>query len=233
MTTSGATAFNPSASGLTLVAFGRIGLRRTALTAEHLADAAIEANLVQVNLGSNQPNLWKSELFEITLVAGTATYNLPTRMIAVQDVYMTVSNGGTSTDRLLFPVTLYEYDAQPNKTVQAPPTTYLIQKLLPATPTITFWQVPDDSATYTVQVRILSQMQDVTMAGGVTLDMPYLYLDTFVAGLAHRLARIYAPDKEAIRKQDYLEARDAAAATDTQDNTGLYISPDFSFAYRR
>lgn len=202
------------------------------MTAEHLADAAIEANLVQVNLGSNQPNLWKSELFEITLVAGTATYNLPTRMIAVQDVYMTVSNGGTSTDRVLFPVTLAEYDAQPNKTIQAPPTTYLIQKLLPATPTITFWQVPDDSATYTVQVRILSQMQDVVMAGGVTLDMPYLYLDTFVAGLAHRLSRIYAPDKEAIRKQDYLEARDAAAATDTQDNTNIYISPSFSGYWR-
>lgn len=228
MTTSGTNNFSASAaSALTLVAFGRIGIRRTAITAEHLADAAIEANLVQVTTGNNQPTLWKSVVFPITLVAGTAPYNLPATLIAIQDVYITTTLGGVSTDRVLYPLSLDQYDAQANKTQQAPPTSYVIKKIIP-TPTITFWQTPDDSATYSANVRLLKQSEDVSFANGATLDMPYTYLDVFVAGLAHRLSRIYAPDKEVIRKQDYMEAWEAAARTDTQDSTSIFISPSFA-----
>lgn len=233
MTTSGNYDFSASAaSSLTLVSFGRIGIKRTELTAQHLADAAIEANLVQVTLAGNQPNLWRSEIYPISLVQGTATYNLPPRMVAIQDIYLTVANSGApSTDRIMNPISLYEYDAQSNKTQQAPPTTYVINKTL--SPTITFWQVPDGNSTYTANVRLLSQSQDVSLSSGTTLDMPYVFIDVFVAGLAHRLSRIYAPDKEAIRKQDYLEAWEAAARTDTQDSVGLYVAPDFGGYYRR
>lgn len=236
MATSGTTSWNPAASALTLTAFGRIGLRRTELTIQHLQDAANEANLLQVGLGGQQPNLWRSSLSTQVLTQGTATYNLPSAMIAVQDVYITTVPSGagnsSSTDRLIAPLTLFEYDSQPNKTIQAAPTAYLVQKLTP-TPTITFWQVPDGSATYTANIRILSRQQDVSMANGTTLDMPFTYLDVFVAGLAHRLARIYAPDKEMVRRQDYFDALALAQQTDTQDNTSLFISPQFSAYSRR
>ena len=209
MSTSGTYTFaTTAASGLTLVAYGRIGIRRTEITAQHLADAANEANLLQVTISNNQPNLWRSEVYDITLTQGTASYDLPARMVAVQDIYMTTTPTGgsasTSTDRLLFPMTLFEWDAQPNKTAQAAPTTYTIFKTIP-TPTIKFWQVPDDSATYTAHVRMLSQVQDASQVSGASLDLPYTYLDVYVAGLAHRLSRIYAPDKEQMRKQDYME----------------------------
>lgn len=234
MATSGTRNFNPAASGLTLLAFGRIGLRRSEILIQHLEDAAIEANLVQVTLGNNQPNLWSSEIYDIILTDGDAEYDLPTRMIAIQDIYLTTEPSGAgasaSTDRVLFPMTLTQYDAQPNKTIQAPPTGYLIQKTL--SPTIKFWQVPDDAATYTAHVRMLSRMEDVNLKSGTTLDMPYIYLDVFVAGLAHRLARIYAPDKEMIRKADYMDALAAAQNTDTQDNTTMTIGPAFSGYFR-
>ncbi len=231
MATTGTYAFNPAASGLTLTAFNRIGIRPTEVTPQHLADASTEANLLQVSIGANQPNLWRSEIFDITLTEGTAEYSLPARMIAVQDVYLsTAPSGSPVTDRILFPMTLYEYDAQPNKTQEAPPTGYLIKKTL--TPTITFWQVPDQDDTYEAHVRILSQMQDASQIGGLTLDMPYIYLDVYVSGLAYRLARIYAPDKEVLRKQDYMEALALAAKTDTQDNTSIYIQPAFGGYYR-
>lgn len=230
MATTGTYAFAPAASSLTLTAFNRIGIRPTEVTAMHLADAATEANLLQVALGANQPNLWRSEIYDIELDEGTAEYDLPARMIAVQDIYMTTTSGGASSDRILFPLTLYEYDAQPNKTQEAPPTAYLIKKTL--SPTITFWQVPDQDDTYTAHVRILSQMQDASQISAATLDMPYIYLDVYVAGLAHRLARIYAPDKEALRKQDYMEALAIAAKTDTQDNTSIYVQPAFGGYYR-
>lgn len=231
MTSSGTTNFNPSASNLTLAAFARIGIRRTEITAQHMADADSEGNFAQVLISNSQPNLWKSEVYPITLVAGTAAYSLPARMIAIQDVYITTTNGGTSQDRLVFPLSLFQYDAQPNKTRQAPPTAYLIQKLI--SPTITFWQVPDSASTYTANVRMLSQGQDVSQASGATLDMPYKFLDVYVAGLAHRLSRIYAPDKEQIRKQDYMDAWAAAANTDTQDNVGMTVSVDTSGYWRR
>ena len=219
-----------AASGLTLVAFGRIGIRRTEITAQHLADAASEANLLQVAISNQQPNLWKSAVYPITLTAGTNNYNLPTNMIAIQDIYLNVTPSGgssaTSTDRLLFPLSLFEWDAQPNKTTQAPPTTYVIFKTIP-TPTVTFWQTPDSSATYTAYVRYLSQVQDASQISGASLELPYTYLDVYVAGLAHRLSRTYAPDKEIMRKQDYLEALAAAQNTDTQDSVCLYIQPSF------
>lgn len=231
MTTTGTYTFSTSAaSGLTLVALSRIGIRRTEVTMQHLTDAATEANLLQVAIGNAQPNLWRSEVYDITLTDGEEEYDLPARMIAVQDIYLTTTPSGgsssTSTDRLLFPMSLYEYDAQPNKTTQAPPTTYVVFKTIP-TPTIKFWQVPDDSATYTAHVRLLSQVQDASQISGASLDLPYTYLDVYVAGLSHRLSRIYAPDKEIMRKQDYLEALAAAQNTDTQDNVSLYIAPAF------
>lgn len=212
------------------MAFGRIGIRRTEITAQHLQDAAFEANLLQVTLAGNQPNLWRSEVYDITLVEGTANYSLPARMAAIQDIYMTTEAGGSETDRLLSPMSLYEYDSQANKTAQSPPTAYVIFKTL--SPSVTFWQVPDGAATYTAHVRLLSQSQDVSQTSGTTLDMPYIYLDVYVAGLAHRLSRIYARDQEMIRKQDYQEAWAIAAQTDTQDSVSMYIQPDFTGAYR-
>jgi hypothetical protein len=183
-----------------------------------------------------QPNLWTSELYDITLTEGTASYDLVDRLVAVQDVYLsTVASGAASStaiDRVIYAMSMQDYDSMPNKTIEAAPTAYCVFKTIP-TPTITFWQVPDGNATYTAHVRLLRRIQDASMASGVTLDLPYIYLDVFVAGMAHRLARIYAPDKEAIRKQDYMEALTIAQATDTQDNTSIMIAPVMSGYYSR
>lgn len=231
MTTTSTYTFSQSAaSGLTLVAFSRIGLRRTELTVQHLQDAAVEANLLQVSIAGHQPNLWSSEIYDITLVEGQVEYDLPARMIAVQDIYLTTTPTGgtsqTSTDRVLGALSLFEYDSQANKLQQAPPTSYVVFKTLQ--PTIKFWQVPDGNATYVAHVRMLTQIQDASQRNGTTLDLPYIYLDTYVAGLAYRMARIYAPDKEMMRKQDYMEALAISQNTDTQDNVGMIIAPDWS-----
>lgn len=230
MTSSSTYAFNPALSNLVLSSFARIGIRRTEITAQHMADADVESNMVQVALGNRNPNIWTQELYPITLVEGTATYDLPGRMIAIRDAYMSVTVNSTTTDRVLWPLGVADYDAQSNKTLRAVPTAYFVNKQI--APTVTMWPVPDDSADFVLNVRLLSQIQDALIPSGVTLNVPYRFLDVFVAGLAYRLARIYARDLEAVRKQDYADAWTDAATTDTEDNVNIGISPTFSGYFR-
>lgn len=230
MTTTGTYSWNPAASNLTLVAFSRIGIRRTEVTMQHLADADTEANLLQVEISNKVPNLWKQELYTQTLTEGDSSYDLPSRTIGVRDAYMTTTVNGVSTDTVLFALSTFEYDAQANKTLEAPPTSYWVSKTL--TPTITTWPVADGNATYTLNLRLMTQLQDASLVSGTTLDMPYRFMDVFVSGLAHRLSRIYAPDKEQMRKMDYLDAWANAAQEDTEDNVGLVVAPVTSMYWR-
>lgn len=231
MTTSGTVAFNPSAGDFLLSAYARIGLRRSQLTTQHLTDAATEANLVQVEMANKQPNLWKSELVTVPLVTGTATYTLTARTISFMAVYLTVDTGdsGSTYDRILAPLSTFEYDAMPNKTTQAPPTSYWFNRQ--TIPTITMWPVPDDTATYFLNLQSLLQIEDVNVAGGATIDMPYRWLDAFTAKLAHRLARIYRPELEAVRKADADEAWNTAGGEDIE-YVPMYILPQVNFYTR-
>lgn len=223
--------FNPPISNLTLMAFARVGIRRTEITTQHMADVDTESNLLQVEISNKVPNAWTAELLSITLQSGVATYDLPQRLVAIRDAYLTVSNGGVSTDRVIWGLSTQEYDAQPNKTQQAVPTMFFMNRLI--TPTITMWPVPDDSSDYILNIRMMSQLQDSSLSGGTTLNMPYRFIDVFVAGLAHRLSRIYAKDQEQLRKQDYMEAWSNASAQDLDDNISMLISPDLSGYYGR
>ena len=228
MATTSTYAYNPAASNLTLSAFARIGIKRAEILAQHMADADQEANLVQVELSNRIPNLWASELYTQILTAGTATYTLPSRLVAFQAAYITTTSGGVSTDRLVFPYSAFEYAAIADKADQGTVTSYWLNTIVP--PEVTFWPVPDSNATYTFKARILRQIQDASLISGATLDLPYRWLDVFVAKLAHRLARIYAPDKEMMRKQDAEEAWAIAATTD-KEAVPLYFNMAISQYY--
>lgn len=231
MTASGTYAFAPSFGDLTLNAFARIGLRRTELTQQHLADAALEANLVQVELSNKQPNLWSAELYPVSLSEGVGSYTLLSRFISPMAVYLTTesSGGGTAFDRILWPISTYEWSALPNKEQQGPPTSYWYQRL--ETPVVHLWPVPDGNATYTLKLRILSQLQDAVIPNGVTPAVPYRWFDWFSARLSHRLSRIYKPELEAARKADAQEAWQTAATEDTE-MVPVYLLPMTGGYYR-
>lgn len=230
MTATGTYNWNPAASNLTLTALGRIGIRRSEITAQHMADVDNEANLLQVEMSSRVPNMWRQEIYSITLTEGDAEYDLPTRTVGIRDVYMSTTSGGVTTDRVIWGLSASEYDALPNKTLESVPTSYYCQKNV--TPTLTIWPVPDGSATYTFKVRIMTQIQDASQVSGYTLDMPYRWLDVYVAGLAYRMSRIYAPDREALREKDYEKAWANAASQDVEDGVSIYLSPSFSGYWR-
>lgn len=221
MSTTGLYTFNPAASSLTLQAFARCGIRRTEVTAQHMADADSESNLVQVELSNRLPNLFAVEDYSQVLTSGVRTYTLPSRLLAFQSTYLTTSTAGVDQDRLIFGYSAYEYSAIADKGQQGPPTTFYLNTIVP--PQITFWPVPDDNSTYTFKAKMLRQFQDASLKSGATLDVPYRALDVWVAKLAHRLARIYAPDKEAMRKADADEAWAVFATTD-QEAVPTYIN---------
>ena len=223
MVSSGTWNFNPSVGNLALSAYSRIQIRRPALLAEHMVDAAAETNFMMSSWSNMAPNLWTVDLVTQSLTASTATYNVDAKTVMILDAYITVS----SQDRLIFPISRTEYSSFPNKTAEGAPSVFWFDRIL--SPTITLWLVPDD--TYTLSYYRCTQNQDANLQSGETPAVPYRFLDAMVAGLAHRLARIYKPELEQARKQDAAEALALAQTQDTE-NVAMTMQPILSGYYR-
>jgi hypothetical protein len=210
---------------LVLNAFGRIQLRGPELTADHLNNAAMEANLQMIQFSNRNPNRWALETPTVSLIQGTATYTLPNRTIAIAVVYLTTGTGPSSFDRPLGNISASDYAAISNKTMQGPPTSVWFN-LLPV-PTLTFWPVPDGNGPYVANVQSFRQQQDLSLQSGQNVDAPYRFIDAFAAGMSYRLSRFYKPELTQLRKQEWEEAWQEAAMRD-QEDANLYIVPGLS-----
>lgn len=229
MTSSGQYAFDPAFSTVVQSAYARIGIRRAALTAEHLTDAGLEGNFLLSEWSNKQPLLWTEEIVSIPLVQATATYVLSKQVVMILDAYVETGSGTSIQSRILGPLSTVEYDSLSNKATQGPPSTYYFKRLI--TPEITMYPVPDGNGPYTLKTRTVRQVQDASLPSGTTLETPYRALDAFLAGLAHRLARIHAPQLEGVRKQDAMEAWETFSGNDTE-NVPFFITPMLGSYYR-
>jgi hypothetical protein len=235
MTTSGTYDFNPSLGEIVLNAYARCGIRRTALLQEHMQDARFETNLMLSDWSNKQVNLWKVEKVSTPLVEGVSEYPAGTnsndarRTVMVLDAYISVSSGQSEYDRVIMPISRTEYSATPNKNLQSPPTVFWFDRLI--SPTITLWPVPDQSNYYTLTYYRVSQIQDANYSNGQTVDVPYRWLDAAAAGLAARLAVIYAPERVPVLDPRAAMAYQTAAGQDVE-NVPMYIMPGLSGYYR-
>jgi hypothetical protein len=229
MTTSGTYNFNPSLGEVVLNAFARCGIRRTALVQEHLQDARFEANLLFSEWSNRGVNLWKVDLQTVPLIEGTTLYTVPSNTVMILDAYIATGSGQSEFDRMIMPISRSEYSQTPNKNLQAPPTVFWFDRLI--NPTITVWPVPDQSNYYTLNYYRVIQIQDAEMENAQTLDVPYRWLDATCAGLASRLAAIYAPDRIQVLTARAESAYQIAAMQDTE-NVPLYIMPGLSGYFR-
>lgn len=229
MTTSGTYNFNPSLGEVVLNAFARCGIRRTALVQEHLQDARFEANLLFSEWSNRGVNLWKVDLQTVPLIEGTTLYTVPSNTVMILDAYIATGSGQSEFDRMIMPISRSEYSQTPNKNLQAPPTVFWFDRLI--NPTITVWPVPDQSNYYTLKYYRVIQIQDAEMENAQTLDVPYRWLDATCAGLASRLAAIYAPDRIQVLTARAESAYQIAAMQDTE-NVPLYIMPGLSGYFR-
>ena len=231
MASSGTYNFTLSVGESVLAAYERVKVRAPSIRQEHMITARREVNLLLVEWANKQVNLFKVEQNSIPMVSGTATYAIPAKTVMILDAVITTNPGtAQATDLYVTPISRTEFVSLSNKLTPGRPTVYWFDRLI--NPVLYPWPVPDSSGPYAFTYWACVQMQDANLAGGETFDLPYLWLDAMVSGLAHRLSRVYAPDLEQLRKADAMEAWQIAAAQNTE-NVPLYLAPSLSTYYRR
>lgn len=226
MATSGTYTFNPSVGDVVLSAYARCGIRRTELLAEHMVDARSELNYLLSEWSNRQVNLWTVDLVTLALTSGVATYNVLASTVMILDAYISTSS---SADQIISPVSRSEYASFPDKTTTGTPSVFWFDRLI--APTITLWQTPDSTQTYTLKYYRCRQVQDANIANGETTEVPYRWIDALVSGLSARLALIYKPEIAAALDTK-AERSWQIAATQDIENRPLVIMPAIGRYFR-
>lgn len=230
MSTSGQTSFNLAGGDLLLFVFGLCGLRRTALTPEHMADARMAFNLLLSSWGNDIPNLWTVDLVTEVLVPGQATYDVEPDTIMMLDTYISTGTGESQVDRIIWPISRTEYASMPNKNLESQPTVFWFDRQL--SPQVTLWQTPDDQQTYTLKYYRATVIQDQNLYNGQNVDVPRWWLLATAFGLAELLAMSYATDRVAGLAMKAKEALLAAREQDVE-NVPFMVIPMTSGYYPR
>jgi hypothetical protein len=216
MATSGTTAFNLELTELVEEAFERCGAELR--TGYDLKTARRSLNLLFADWANRGVNLWTVEQGSITLVAGTATYNLPADTVDLLEHVIRTGAGVASTqaDLNITRISVSTYATIPNKLTQARPIQVYINRQAPI-PNITVWPVPDSGTTYTFVYWRLRRIQDAG-SGVNTMDVPFRFLPCMVAGLAYYLSMKLpgALDRMQVLKAQYDESWENASSEDRE-----------------
>lgn len=216
MATSGTSAFNLDLTELVEEAFERCGAELR--SGYDLKTARRSLNLLFADWANRGINLWTVAQSSITLVPGTATYDLPSDTVDLLEHVIRTGSGNASTqaDLTITRISVSTYATIPNKLSQARPIQVYINRQAPI-PNITVWPIPDSSQTYTFVYWYLRRIQDA--GNGVnTMDVPFRFIPCMVAGLAYYLA-LKLPDgiqRLDTLKSQYDEAWDLASSEDRE-----------------
>jgi len=228
MATSGTTTFNLDIDDVIEESFERCGIRNT--KGYDLKSSRRSLNLLFSEWGNRGIHLWKVELKNQLLTAGTITYSTPTDCSDVLEAYVSTSESITSStqDVSLTKIDRSAYAALPNKGQTGQPSQYYVDRQI--TPTISLYLAPD-TITYTyLKYYYIQRIQD---AGAYTnqTDLPYRFLPCMVSGLAFYLSQKYAPERIQALKLLYEDELERALQEDGQ-RTSLYITPFTYFGER-
>jgi len=216
MATSGTQSFNLDLSEIVEEAFERCGAELR--TGYDLRTARRSLNLLFADWANRGINLWTVDQGSITLVPGTATYDLPIYTVDLLEHVIRTGAGNASTqaDLNITRISVSTYATIPNKLTQARPIQVYIDRLSP-TPTITVWPTPDNSQTYTFVYWRLRRIEDA--GNGVnTMDVPFRFLPCMIAGLAAYLS-LKVPgglERNQMLQAQYDAAWDLAAGEDRE-----------------
>ena len=193
MATSGTVAFRPNIEEIIDESFERCGIETQTRTGGQAVSARRSLNLLFSEWSNRGWNYWTLSYQTITLVADQATYTLAAGLVDIVDVVYRKVSGSTSTDQAMSRIAIADYNQIPNKTDTGVSSQYMIDRQY--TPTMTVWQVPDNTSDSIRYYGIL-QPEDAS-AMYQDADVPYRWSDAMCAGLAAKLSIKFAPERSA------------------------------------
>lgn len=226
MTTSGTATFNLDFAEIAEEAFERAGLELR--SGYDMKTARRSLNLMSAEWSNMGLNLWTVATGSISLVPGTATYNLPADTIDVIEHVIRTNNSGQNTDLTMQRISVSDYAAIPTKSTQGRPIQIYVNRQIQ--PTVTVWPVPDSSTPYTLVYWYLRRMEDTGSSAANTADIPVRFLPALVSGLAYYIAlkNPDAADRIQLLKGLY-EEQFALAASEDRDRAPDRFLPYVGF----
>ena len=224
MATSGTTAFNLDLTELVEEAFERCGSELR--SGYDLKTSRRSLNLLFADWANRGVNMWTIDSGSIPLVAGTATYDLPSDTVDLMDQVIRTGAGVAATqfDLSITRISVSTYATIPNKLQQARPIQVVINRLGP-TPSITVWPTPDAAQAYVFVYWRLRRIQDAGN-GANTMDVPFRFVPALVSGLAYylsmKLPNVSSERMQALKSQ-YDEAWELAATEDREKASDRFV----------
>lgn len=213
MATSGTTAFNLDVSDICEEAYERCGLElRSGYDAK---TARRSMNIMLQEWGNRGIHLWKVNKTSQALVKGTASYTLDGKVIDLLDV----NSKRSTTELSMARISRADYHARPNKTTQARPSQYYLERT--STPTLYVWPAPEN-ATDTIEYYAMEKIEDVGTSLK-TVDVPTRFLPALVAGLAYYISMKKMPDRITLLKSVYEEELTRALDEDRERSSSFFV----------
>lgn len=210
MTTSGTTTFDLPIDELIEEAYERCGMEMT--TSHHLKTARRSLNLMFLDWANRGLNLWTIEEVAVTLT-GTTSITLPTDTVQVLTAVIRDLSQSPAVDITIDPITRAEYLDIPDKSTQARPAQYYVERTI--IPKVFFYPTPGGGGPYQFRYYRIRRIQD---AGDYTntSDVNFRFLPCLAAGLAYYLSLKFKSERTSELKQIYEEEWARAAAEDRE-----------------
>jgi hypothetical protein len=218
MTTSGTTAFNMSIDDLVEEAFERCGMRPT--SGYQLTSARRSLNLLFLDWANRGLNLWTIEEDTFALVQGTNEITLDSSVVNVLEAVIRDPSVSPSSDISLERISRSEYLNVPDKTSQARPAQFYVQRT--TLPKVFFYPAADKNYTFVYyRIRRIEDAGDYTN----TADVNFRFLPCLASGLAYYLSLKFAAERAGGLKAVYEEDFQRAALED-RDTASVHFLPD-------
>jgi len=189
MATSGTKTFALDTGEVIEEAYELAGLE--ARTGYDAATARRSLNVMFADWSNRGINIWTIAQVSLTLTEGTASYTLNSYDIDILEAVIRRTVNGTQTDYQMSRVGRMEYLNIPNKTTEARPTEFFVDRQ--ATPVLKLWPTPENSTDVFVSYRI-QRIDDVT-ASAQDQQIPSRFIPPMVSGLAYYMALKKNPER--------------------------------------
>ena len=181
-------------------------------------------NIMFADWANRGVNLWTIEEVSLDLVQGTNQYSLNEYDIDILSAVIRDSSTSPSIDIEIDRIGRQEFLNIPNKTTQARPTQYFVDRQI--TPVVNIWPTPDSSNYKLISYRI--QRIDDVNTSAENPEVPSRFIPCMVSGLAYYIALKKNPQIAGLLKQQY-EQDFKLAADEDRNRAPLMLTPSRRF----